>query len=173
MPKGKFFEEHGITRVGKILRDAKQLGVAVAPELLELTTGIPAVGVIKKVVEMVRGGKTNLPADVAQNLIEASEFDLAELAAHERLIAGHQDLEKTQLNSDDKFTRRARPTRQYFWLLVMALALLVWPVWKGHVLEIPTEFLVLMGGDMGVYALGRTAEKMGKGKGLLSGLLKR
>lgn len=81
-----------------------------------------------------------------------------------RITSFHQ-LENTQLLQEDLFTKRARPTRQYFWLI---LILLCYPIsnWTtGSMIELPE---IVLGGifvDFGLYTWKRTEEKNNLVKG--------
>jgi len=132
--------------------------------------GLTAITNPAEAVKMVREKLTDAAAQDSEESSKASEL-LMELEMKEmdflkeiysedtkRIQSAHA-LEKTQLEQDDPFTKRARPTRQYFWLLFLLLCYPVAQFATGSIIEIPEIVMVGIFGDMGFYAYKRTEEK--------------
>jgi len=72
-----------------------------------------------------------------------------------------------ELQQDDKYTKRARPTVVYAGLLFTLINYVLVPTFArlfGKEIQpfaLPTDFWVAWGGVVGVYAMGRSAEKFG------------
>jgi hypothetical protein len=86
-----------------------------------------------------------------------------------------------ELQQDDKFTKRGRPTVLYAGLLFIAINHVLFPIfaWIADVfvtgsmpdlpaLNLPNEFWWAWGGVCSVYVIGRTHEKVGADAGLMS-----
>ena len=145
------------------------------------TLGLTGEGFIAGVSKLVRNFK--LPPEEETKFLVSMEKLLqrrdseveqtirAELQAKERLLVA-------ELQQDDNFTKRARPTVVYFGLLVIAYNYCVIPtiqLSKAIPLTpfvLPTEFWVAWGGIVTSWVLGRSAEKRGsshKAVSLLTG----
>lgn len=86
-----------------------------------------------------------------------------------------------EMNQDDAYTKRGRPTIIYAGLLFIALVHVAFPilawVWqmaKGTppqlpALSLPTEFWMAWGGAVSIYILGRSSEKSGGDPGGMLG----
>lgn len=94
------------------------------------------------------------------------DYELAMEQEMTKRITSFHELEKTQILQEDLYTKRARPTRQYFWL---ALLLMCYPIsqWvTGVMIDLPE---IVLGGvfvDFGLYTWKRTEEKNIAIKGL-------
>jgi Protein of unknown function (DUF3154). len=84
-----------------------------------------------------------------------------------KTIDAKRDVMVEELKQDDKYTKRARPTVIYAGLMILFINHVVLP-WIAFFLpgtaiptiNLPTEFWLAWGGVCGVYAFGRTQEKM-------------
>lgn len=75
---------------------------------------------------------------------------------------------------DDVVTRRARPIRQYSWILLLFLCYPLAAAVRGSAIDLPDIVLMGMFGDMGIYSILRTTEKGGFPlKEVLNNLFKR
>lgn len=89
------------------------------------------------------------------------------LEAKERVITA-------ELNQDDNYTKRARPTVVYFGILVIIYNHCIIPtiqMLKGLSLEafnLPTEFWIAWGGIVATWSIGRSSEKRGNKNKLTS-----
>ncbi len=90
---------------------------------------------------------------------ESEQTLRAQLGAQERILVA-------ELQQDDNYTKRARPTIVYFGLLVIFFNYCLIPLAFGAAhaqpppLTLPSEFWYAWGGVCGIYAIGRTKEKM-------------
>ena len=87
---------------------------------------------------------------------EIQETLRSELAAKERVLVA-------ELNQDDAYTKRARPTVVYMGLLFILFNYVIYPASNLGIeaLALPTEFWVAWGGIVGTWSIGRSAEKVG------------
>lgn len=76
-----------------------------------------------------------------------------------RIESAHE-LEKQQLAQEDLWTKRARPTRQYFWLIFLTLCFPFSKWMSGAVIDLPDILLIGILGDFGFYHYQRTKEKI-------------
>lgn len=89
-----------------------------------------------------------------QRASEEEQTLRAELQLRERVMVA-------ELNQADNYTKRARPTIIYGGLAMIAFNYCVAPVAGVTGLELPAEFWYAWGGVVGVYSVGRSAEKAG------------
>ena len=82
-------------------------------------------------------------------------------------LDAQREITVAELRQDDEYTKRARPTIVYTGLVIMAVNYAVAP-WLARLagtdlppVEFPEAFWIAWGGVVGVYAIGRTAEKRG------------
>lgn len=104
--------------------------------------------------------------EASQQLMQAQrqedEARMAELEATTRII-------EAELDQDDHYSKRARPTIVYAGLLfiflvyvVMPYAVAYWDVAEPPQVELPAEFWWSWGTVVSVYGLGKSAERLGK-----------
>ena len=116
--------------------------------------------------------KLQMEALVQKRDSETEETLRIEIGAKERIMLA-------EMASGDRFTSRLRPTAGYAGLAFIALNHVVMPIiallvsiwnYTGRAedfvfvnpdLSLPTEFWVVWGGLMGIYSIGRSAEKVG------------
>ncbi len=157
---GKFLQ-----KVGGVFPDILEVGLTAA-------AGNP-IQAIKLVKDKLTGeaAKDNENSRTATELmmeLEAMENEFLKEMYQEdtkRILSAHE-LEKVQLEQSDLFTKRARPTRQYFWLLFLLVCYPVASFVAGSVIPLPEIVLIGMFGDMGFYAYKRTEEKIKLGGSL-------
>lgn len=135
-----------------------------APNVLNVIGGVlPDKGGLGIVKNLIMKDDTIPDEKKAEGLKLAYEHELGMEQEMTKRITSYHDLEKTQLVQEDLYTKRARPTRQYFWLVFI---LLCYPISRwvtGSVIELPE---IIMGGifvDFGLYTWKRSEEKI-KGK---------
>ena len=99
----------------------------------------------------------------AENKLEAKYIDLEKKA-----LDSKKEIITAELKQDDNYTKRARPTIVYGGLLILFLNHVALP-WIAYftgqqlpTIDLPSEFWLAWGGVTGVYAFGRTKEKMKK-----------
>ena len=104
-------------------------------------------------------GKLNLELQKAimAHQVEMEKTLQTELQAKERIIVA-------EMQQSDNFTKRARPSVVYIFLIIV-IGALARPMIFGEtpvvLQQMPTEFWQVFGGVMSVWMLGRTAEKFG------------
>ena len=151
-----------LKKASKVVPDVLDVGV-------DILTGDIS-GALEKVSDKL-SAKKEIP--LAGELLV--EFEIAKLSfqkeleqialEHEREVTkrleSHNNLETVQLSQDDLWTKRARPTRQYFWLLAITAMIVgdwvsgktVFLVWDNPVFYIATADLV-------GYTIARQKEKI-------------
>lgn len=106
-------------------------------------------------------------AKVQQELLKAQqEFEEAMTQADLQFAQTQRDIIVAELQQDDKYTKRARPTVVYAGLLLLAINNMVLP-WVAYfvgkatlpTVEFPPEFWVGWSGIVATWAIGRTVEK--------------
>lgn len=104
------------------------------------------------------------PEEKAQKQIELQQL-LDERES--RLISAQKAVMVAEMNQNDPYTKRARPTLVYAGLVFIFLVHVVFPIlaWFGAEeapsLSLPAEFWWAWSGVCGVWILGRSAEKRG------------
>jgi len=94
-----------------------------------------------------------------QFAVDLQNFQTKEIEAKAKIMVA-------ELNQDDNYTKRARPTVLYAGLIIMFVnnVLLPWlSFFKGlqvPAINLPSEFWLAWGGIASVYAFGRTKEKL-------------
>jgi hypothetical protein len=137
---------------------------------------------LSKIAGAFTGGLADSIADVADKFIETPDEKRAfKLAVEQEISRRVQQGEETaraeinaraqvitaELQQDDLYTKRARPTLIYFGMLMIALNYFVVPLIQMisgleiSPFEIPFEFWVAWGGAVSVYTIGRSMEKKG------------
>lgn len=104
-------------------------------------------------------------------LTEIQNAHDAKVLEYEAKIAEQQSkIMIAELQQDDLFTKRARPTVLYAGLIIMLINNVILP-WASYfkgltvpAIELPSEFWLAWGGIASVYAFGRSREKLQKGK---------
>lgn len=126
---------------------------------------IPGAGAFK-----IIGGILDSNPDAQKEIQSLSQGDLAyfqevmrteqhESAQHTQRHSDFQATERTQLEQEDVFTKRARPFRQYAWTLMIIFCTAIAPFAIGEMLIIPVEILILIGTDMGYHQYNESAER--------------
>lgn len=142
------------TKVGAWLKDK-------APQILDVAGDLlPDSGALGIVKNLIKHDDKIPPADQIEGMKLLQDFELEMEREMTKRIEGNQQLEVVQLQQEDLFTKRARPTRQYFWLLFLIVC---YPVsfWiGGSVIALPEIILIGIFGDFGFYTWKRTEEKI-------------
>ena len=125
------------------------------------------IGQIGKVIDdLTLSGEEKLKLKMQlQELLQKRDSEIEqtirkELETRERIMVA-------ELQQGDKFTKRARPSIIYFGLFVIfynyCLVPTIQTIWHTVVapFTLPPEFWLAWGGVVGVYAIGRSAEKRG------------
>jgi hypothetical protein len=114
---GDYKEQHGKTRVGNFLQNAKEVGVKVAPGLLDLAANITGVEALSNLGDMIKGSNELSPEMKAQALAMV-DLDKAEM---EELTKRHA----ADMMSDSWLSKNVRPMILIFsWLLTAVVVLL-------------------------------------------------
>ena len=132
-------------------------------------------GAIKPVTDLVDSihtsseEKLELKAKILEikNTLSAKYLEL-----ESETVKAKRDIMVAELKQDDKYTKRARPTVVYGGLLILFInhVLLPWVSWAFIIFKdmeisiplitLPDAFWIAWGGVCGVYAFGRTKEKI-------------
>jgi len=146
----------------KKLKDTKVGGwlKEYTPKILEIVGDVvPGKDVFEVVSKLIANDKT-IPGHIqVDGLALIQDFELEMEREMTRRITGHQELEAVQLQQEDLWTKRARPTRQYFWLIFLLICYPVSMWTTGSVIDLPE---IVLGGvfvDFGLYTWKRTEEK--------------
>jgi len=124
------------------------------PHVLSLVGDVvPGAGVLR-VVSRVIENSTDISDEGKLEMLK--EVDLERVK-----VEGFNELETVQLQQDDLVTKRARPIRQYAWIILLFLCYPLAAALSGQPIDLPEILLIGMFSDMGVYSLLRTAEKTG------------
>lgn len=166
--KKKFSE----TKFGQFLKKAGDVIAKSGGDILEIgataVTQGPAAA-IGKTVQVLRKGSDSGDSEATELLVELERNRQSFLVEMESLevdkIKSFHSLEATQLQQEDLWTKRARPTRQYFWLLaVIGMMILDYlNISEGNsmvFLDFNNPLLYIMAADFGYYTLMRTKEKL-------------
>lgn len=119
-------------------------------ELVEGITGL--VGKFKADPEKKMEFKLELQKLIAARDAQLSQEILAETRAKAQVMTA-------ELRQGDTYTKRLRPTIGYSGLALVVLVVVAQMF--GKQVTVPMEFWVAWGGLVGVYSIGRTAEKRG------------
>lgn len=149
MGKKKFKD----TKLGNILSNKLPSILAVAGEFL------PDKGALGIIKNMVTSDKSMSEQDRAEILALINEHEIALAKEDTERIKSFHSLENTQLQQEDMFTKRARPTRQYFWLLFILFCYPVMYLIQGKIMDLPEVILFGIFTDFGLYTWKRTEEK--------------
>lgn len=91
-----------------------------------------------------------------------------------KTVDAKRDIMVEELKQDDNYTKRARPTVVYAGLLILFInhVLLPWVSWAFitfksmeisiPIINLPDAFWIAWGGVCGIYAFGRSKEKIGR-----------
>ncbi len=111
---GKYKDTHGETRISKFLRDAKDVGVKIAPEILDIAGDITGVDALNRLSDKIKQTDDMSPEMKAQAL-SLLEFDKAEM---EEVTKRHG----ADMVSDSWLSKNVRPiVLIYSWLLTSIL----------------------------------------------------
>lgn len=140
-------------------------------------------GMLSKITSAFTGGFIEDIANVADKFIETpdekrefkvlieQEITKREQAAEQTIrseLEAKSAIMTAEMNQDDLYTKRARPTMLYSGLVMIFVNYILVPFIqtvmevKVDPFDLPTEFWVAWGGVAGIYSLGRTVEKSGK-----------
>lgn len=139
-----------------------------APKALEVVGDVlPDKGVLGIVKNLIDKDETMSAQQKNEFQVLALEYELELVREETKQIQSHHNVETTQLEQDDLFTKRARPTRQYVWLLIIvAMIVLDFSSFRNSgtliFLNFENPLLYVIAADFGIYSLGRTAEKRAK-----------
>ncbi len=125
--------------------------------------------IIKPVAELIDNLTTSdqEKLQLKNKLQEIENAYKAKLLDYETEVAeSKKEIMVAELKQDDKYTKRARPTVLYAGLLILLINNVLLP-WMSYfngmhipVINLPSEFWLAWGGVAGVYAFGRTKEKI-------------
>jgi len=109
--------------------------------------------------------KAAIAAQVQRVVLERMKVIEDSIQARYRMVMG---VVEAEMKSGDNYTKRARPTLVYFGMLVIFLNHLILP-WAAFFftdtdlpkIELPTEFWYSWSGVVGLWVVGRSAEKSG------------
>ena len=120
-------------------------------------------GVLKNLIEK----EEHLSDEHKLDILKEVSKELLELEINEPQIQPAKD-------TDDLVTKRARPLRQYSWILLLFICYPLSVMVSGSIIELPEIVLMGMFADMGIYSILRTTEKGGFPlKEVLNNLFKR
>lgn len=168
MPKKEFKE----TGFGKFLNKAGNAIKRHGGDVLEIaatavTNPVAAIGKAREVLQRGEQKDEEAQALLAELQLKQMEFKLEMEKLNVEMVKSHHELEAIQLQQEDKWTKRARPTRQYFWLLIITLMIVL--DFKNFqessnlvFLDFNNPLLYIMGADFGYYQFNRTQEKKAK-----------
>jgi len=135
----------------------------VAAQVGEVLPSTGVLGIVKNLITAAPEDQISATDKLAL-MQEADKFEETLAQSDSDNIKSYNDVEKAQVQSEDKYTSRARPTRQYFWLLFLLICFPVSYFATGHFVAIPDTLLWIIGGDFGTYTIARTQEKINKTK---------
>lgn len=108
-----------------------------------------------------------------EHLKELNDFQIQIAQEETARILSAQETERKQLDQEDLFTKRARPFRQYAWVILLFVCYPVSSMISGSIIALPWEIITIIGTDMGIYTISRTAEKTKPGGFKLPQIFKR
>lgn len=123
-------------------------------------------GIIKNLIDKEDTLNTTQKTE-AQMLIMQHEIEIDKIELEK--LKSHHNLEGIQLQQEDLWTKRARPTRQYAWLvLILFMIILDFSQFRdtGSIIFFTFEnpLLYVIGADFGIYTFNRTREKIAREK---------
>lgn len=149
---GKFLQ-----KVGNVFPDIAEVG------LTALSNPVEAVRLVKEKLQdkAAADDEKSNAATILLAEMKRDEYQFIQDMYKEdtKRIQSTHELEAVQLEQEDLFTKRARPTRQYFWLLLLLLCYPIAYFFTDAVIDLPEFLLAGVFGDMGFYAYKRTEEK--------------
>jgi hypothetical protein len=152
MPKKKFTD----TQFGQFLANKlPDIAATIGTVLPDNGT----LGIIKNIISDPAQTPGLADTDRLALLTAANQFAIDQENADNAAIESYNKVETAQVQSDDNYTRRARPTAQYFMLLLIALCYPVAWFAKGLVIPLPQPLILIIGSTLGVYTIARTFEK--------------
>lgn len=95
----------------------------------------------------------------AKALMQARLTELEKTARRE--LEAKQEVIVAELNTGDKFVRRARPSLVYFGCAIILVNYTIAPIAGTESLELPAEFWIAWGSVVGMWSVGRSAERIG------------
>lgn len=138
--------------------------------------------VMGKLVDWLGGGIIKEVGDVVDKFVttdseklvlknETARIVLAHVTEAETSIRAEMEAKSAvivaEMQSGDDYTKRARPTVVYFGLVAIALNYIIGP-WLAYLIgaaspsiELPDQFWVAWGGVVGIWFIGRSAERRG------------
>ena len=142
-------------------------------------------GLLTKIGSALSGSVVDSVADIADRFIQTADEKAAFTVEVQREVTkrveqhmltarseidGKVAVMVAELEHGDAYTKRARPTLIYFGMLVIFWNYCIRPFVGEAPVDLPAEYWMAWGGAVGVYVIGRSAEKAGKGN-KLSGLV--
>lgn len=101
-----------------------------------------------------------------ESLLQKRELEIARTVRSEN--KAKQEILTSELNQDDKFTKRARPMMVYFGLMIIAANHMFFPILSrllgvetAPLPPLPVEFWAGWSGIVATWCIGRSAEKIG------------
>ena len=100
-----------------------------------------------------------------QKLFNQHERDV--MANYQKEMASVKDVIVAELNQDDKYTKRARPTVLYLFIVIVMLNYCIFPFVNNFTenpfpqINLPTEAWQMFQWIFGIYGVGRSFEKIG------------
>jgi len=125
---------------------------------------LPDSGWMGLVKNLITNHDTLPPEDKIEGLKLANEFELSMEHEMTTRIVEAQKTEQIQIAQEDKWTKRARPTRQYAWVIFLFVCYPVAWFAKDKVVDVPTEIVWGIFADFGYYTYSRTMEKIKKSR---------
>ena len=116
-------------------------------------------GIIKNLISDPAQTSSLNDTDRLALLTEANKFELDLDTNDTEKIKSYNDVEKAQVQSDDNYTRRARPTLQYATMLMLFICYPGAWFFKGDYIHLPDTLLIILGSILGVYNVMRSLEK--------------
>lgn len=129
--------------------------------------------VAKLVDDLVLSGEEKLKAKEKIAIIK-NDFESKIMDYEKNVIDKKTEIMVAELNQEDKFTKRARPTILYSGILIVLLNNILLP-WATYLfglfsvttivlptITLPSEFWIAWGGVAGIYSFKRTTEKVNK-----------
>ena len=128
-------------------------------------------GAIKPVTELIDNLSTSdqEKLELKNRLLEIENSYKAKILDYEsKVVESQKEIMVAELQQDDLYTKRARPTVLYAGLIILLVnhVLLPWlSYFRGMTvpsIDLPSEFWLAWGGVAGIYAFGRSREKLNK-----------
>lgn len=128
---------------------------------------------IKPVTDLIDNLSTSdeEKAELKNKLLEIENSYKAKVLEYEsKVVESQKEIMVAELQQGDLYTKRARPTVLYAGLIILLVnhVLLPWlSYFRGMIvpsIDLPSEFWLAWGGVAGIYAFGRSREKLNNSK---------